>query len=205
MWPDDGNFKIITPEPASFYPHKVMDLIYPITGTWDKEYIDTSFWEIDRARILSVPLGTTSAEDKLMWHYSKDGCFSVRSCYQFLLQLHSYSESQERGTTSGLEAQNWDVIWKLRIPPKIIMFLWRAYAGILPLKVELFQRHIVCSPYCSGFDFAVESIAHVLLECRGMQDLWRDPHFHLNPIDSSASMRFILLWLKRSLPPIFSW
>lgn len=87
-WPDDGNFKIITPEPASFYPHKVMDLIYPITGTWDKEYIDTSFWEIDRARILSVPLGTTSAEDKLMWHYSKDGCFSVRSCYQFLLQLH---------------------------------------------------------------------------------------------------------------------
>lgn len=113
---------------------KVADFIYPVTGLWDKEFIDSTFFEVDRGRILRILLGSNVVEDRLVWYYSKEGRFSVWA-------------------SSGVVSLRWPEIWSLPIPPKICMFLWRACVGILPHKVELFRLHIVGSE--------LESIYHV--------------------------------------------
>lgn len=145
--PEDGNFKVITPPPASLFSLQVADLINPMTGLWD-----STFWEVNRDRILAIPLGTTLAEDRLVWHYSKNECFSIRSCYQFILQNFTSFAEHMVGSTNGVESCSWDEIWRLLVPPKICMFLWRTCVGILPYKVELFCRHITDNPFCESFD-----------------------------------------------------
>lgn len=144
------------------------DLINPMTGMWDKDFIDRIFWEVDIRRILNIPLGSNTVDDMIVWHYSKDGRFSVRSCYQHLLHMHTHSGSQGEGSSSWTETWRWEEIWKLPVPPKIRMFLWRACNGILPNKVELFRRRIADSPFCSRCESGVETNVHGLFECRDM-------------------------------------
>lgn len=109
-----------------------------------------------------------TVDDMIVWHYSKDGRFSVRSCYQHLLHMHTHSGSQGEGSSSGTETLRWEEIWKLPVPPKIRMFLWRACNGILPNKVELFRRRIADNPFCSRCESGVETNVHGLFECRDM-------------------------------------
>lgn len=61
--------------PSSFYPMRVADLIDPITYTWTKQFLEETFWPIDRELILAIPIGAITSEDRLVWHYSKDGRF----------------------------------------------------------------------------------------------------------------------------------
>lgn len=134
--PDAGNFRIITPSPISYFPLRVSDLIDPVSGRWNEELINNTFWEVDRGHILAIPLGTIEVDDKVIWHYSKDGRFSVRTCYHIISSLSSGNGGE---STSGVETVRWHDIWSLPIPPKVRMFLWRACVGILPHKAELFD------------------------------------------------------------------
>lgn len=199
--PETGNFKVITPWPQTFYPIKVADLIDPISGRWDVEMLHNTFWEVDKYRILAIPLGSNTADDKLVWHYSNDGKFSVRSCYHLISSLTSAQDSSGAGATSGLDNLNWKEIWSLPIPPKIRMFLWRACSGILPHKAELFRRHVLDSPLCNSCGNKVETTNHVLMECRGMREIWKHCPFNLPVTDSHTSMWQLFQMFKRSLQP----
>lgn len=68
--PEDGKFKVLTPAPDNYYPWKVAGLINPMTGMWDKDFIDRIFWEVDRRRILNIPLGSNKVDDRIVCHYS---------------------------------------------------------------------------------------------------------------------------------------
>lgn len=197
--PNDGNFKIITPQPESYYPWRVADLINPMTGWWNKDFIDNTFWEVDRGRILAVPLGSNAIHDRMIWHYSKDGRFSVRSCYQFIFRTSSPWEAT--GSGSGIANFRWNDIWKLPIPSKIRMFIWRACAGILPHKVGLFRRHIVSKPMCESCSKEVESLHHVFMVCRGMRDIWRSHPVNISTLGPQVSMLSIFLEMRRLLSP----
>lgn len=59
--PEDENLQFITPRPPNFYHWRVADLINPVTGKWDEAFIESVFCEVDRARIMSIPLGTVGA------------------------------------------------------------------------------------------------------------------------------------------------
>lgn len=96
--PEDGNFQVITL--PSLFPHRVADLIDPVSRRWDVEVINNTFWEVDRGRILAIPLGSIEVDDKEVWHYTKDGRFSVRSCYHLISNLTSGNGDE---TTSGVE------------------------------------------------------------------------------------------------------
>lgn len=50
-------------------------------------------------------------EDHLVWEFSKDGMFSVKSC----------KEAKWSGMLSGV---GWNLLWKLKIPSKVAFFLW---------------------------------------------------------------------------------
>ncbi|XP_012837869.1 PREDICTED: uncharacterized protein LOC105958402 [Erythranthe guttata] len=65
---EDGNFCIITRMPIyNAFPDKVEDLIMPDSRTWNLELIDETFWPIDRHKILTTPIGSTHANDRLVW------------------------------------------------------------------------------------------------------------------------------------------
>ena len=59
----------------------VNDLIDPVTGQWDKELIEQTFWSEDALAILSIPT-PDGMDDTFAWYYDRKGMFSVRSAYR---------------------------------------------------------------------------------------------------------------------------
>ncbi|KAF4370862.1 hypothetical protein G4B88_012662 [Cannabis sativa] len=78
------------PRPVTFrvydkpvFPHPlyVVDLKL-VDGQWDEHFIKAHFNEEDAELILKLPCGSGGVEDKVMWHYAKNGEYSVRSGYR---------------------------------------------------------------------------------------------------------------------------
>jgi hypothetical protein len=85
----------------------------------------------------------------LAWAPEHSGYFTVRSCYRLLKK-----ENDQRDATAMNEAGTsgpnpwWKKIWKLRVPPKIHIFWWRAVNNFLPSKGEFKQRHVSQEDHC---------------------------------------------------------
>lgn len=198
---EDVNFHSITPRPESCsFPWHVADIIEPNTGGWDRSLIEQPFWPVDWDRIYATPIGAPTVEDRTVWHYSPNGRFTVKSCYQFLTRGGQHRGDETRVSGSGVEGFAWNNIWKLPIPPKIRVFIWRACRNILPCNAELFRRHVVPSPFCARCGVDPETIPHTLMACRGMNRVWSHWPFQVARGDENDTMVRIFNQLKRMLP-----
>lgn len=63
----------ITPRGASLLT-TVSELLNPITGGWDEQLVQDTFWEEDAQVIKSIPVGE-GMQDGLAWHYDPAGRF----------------------------------------------------------------------------------------------------------------------------------
>ncbi|KAF4404312.1 hypothetical protein G4B88_014768 [Cannabis sativa] len=54
-------------------------------GEWDEEFVRAVFNPTDAELILQMATSECDIEDKILWHYSKDGEYSVRSGYHVIL------------------------------------------------------------------------------------------------------------------------
>ncbi|KAL5543272.1 hypothetical protein UlMin_010982 [Ulmus minor] len=114
--PRDGVFKISSPRVLGNF-EKVSSLI-TASGAWDSNLIRTSFHPDEAEAILSLPLPRRKVPDSFLWHYDKSGHYTVRSGY--------WLTSNSKGIPSSLTSSHtswWQKFWRLRIPPKIRMFL----------------------------------------------------------------------------------
>lgn len=185
--PDDSRFTVFTPRPPDkFFPMNVADLIDPLTSTWNKHLIEEHLWPIDRERILSIPVGSIYSDDRFVWHYARNGKFSVKTAYHAMKCEQRSDEGDRRGEGSGVDSEEWQGIWKLQLPPKVKMFLWRVCKNIFPYAVELYRRHILNNPFCTRCNSDAETFAHVILKCRGLQDVWSNPPFCIYEVDENA-------------------
>ena len=66
----------------------------------------------------------------------------------------------------------WKRLWRLEIPNKIKLFLWRAASDILPIAVNLFTRKVIPSPLCSKCGKEGVSTMHALWQCNGNKQFW---------------------------------
>jgi hypothetical protein len=132
--PGSYSCKVLTPKGQNIYT-KVSDLIDPITNSWDEELIGEIFWNVDKHRILAIPLPSHDREDFVGWSLTKSGTFSVRTAY------HAEWESRFGPRVNGGSAPSamnphpmWDKIWKLKCPSKVKIFLWRLMQETIPCR-----------------------------------------------------------------------
>ncbi|KAM1520037.1 hypothetical protein ACFX15_022281 [Malus domestica] len=70
---------------------KVRDLIDPISKSWKEEVILAGFNRDEARKILSIPLSKSGCHDRLVWHYTVNGDYSVKT--GFPTKLNSSSGS----------------------------------------------------------------------------------------------------------------
>ncbi|KAL0378587.1 UNVERIFIED_CONTAM: hypothetical protein Sradi_3164200 [Sesamum radiatum] len=80
--------------------NEIQKLIDPGTGDWKYSLVHELFCLIDSALIFSIPLSRSGDQDLLVWHYSKNGIFSIRSAYHLVCSLDNRPRSS---TYSGQE------------------------------------------------------------------------------------------------------
>ncbi|KAL5823208.1 hypothetical protein ACOSQ4_021108 [Xanthoceras sorbifolium] len=109
------------------------------SGAWDSALVRSSFAPIDADCILSLPTSVRSCPDKLMWHHSKDGMYSVKSGYWLAASL-----ARDGASSSSPSAGSswWKFLWGLNIPAKVWMFVWRACRNLLPTRSLLAARRV---------------------------------------------------------------
>jgi ribonuclease HI len=130
--------------------------------------------EVDVNRILQIPLNVQGFDDFIAWNYNKNGRYSVKSGYH-LQWRHTFGPRANQLALPGTSALNpvWKSIWRLKLPSKIKIFVWRALHGVIPLKSILANRHVGTSGQCPVCLLAAEDVKHLLFQCETARDLWR--------------------------------
>lgn len=95
----------------------------------------------DRKRILGMVLRCRNEEEEFIWNRSRYGQYSVRSAY--------YGAMNELIDNLKLRiAGDWMLIWKLQVPHKVGIHLWRTTKNVLPCCYNLRRRHVPCPSEC---------------------------------------------------------
>lgn len=107
-------------------------------GSWNEKRIRDNFLPWDVKAILKIPRIHNDFREKSVWNYEDNGSFSVKSAYNLAVSLDAIS----RPSSSNIEGKNelWIKLWRLQMPSKIKIFLWRLLHNILPSKDNLQAR-----------------------------------------------------------------
>ena len=129
-----------------------------------------NFLSFEVSRIQAIPLCWTDQDDCLIWPGCKDGNYSVKSGYQLLCE----SETLGAASSSDSSKQNlfWKRVWKLHIPNKIKVFLWRVCSNALPTMENLKRRRVLEDAKCKSCLAAEENTLHAIWSCEKLQHIW---------------------------------
>ncbi|KAK1563015.1 hypothetical protein Q3G72_020842 [Acer saccharum] len=139
-----------------------------IPGKWNEPLIRRNFLPDEAELILSIPLSALSKRDLVLWHFDKNGIFSVKSAYRVAI---SAMRRFEASCSSGPHPR-WKKLWCLQLPNKIKIFCWKACRNILPAKALLHKRGIIDSDVCPLCTEGPETVDHALWGCKNVKPEW---------------------------------
>ncbi|CAL1352018.1 unnamed protein product [Linum trigynum] len=154
----------------------VSELICPQSHSWKVAVLQDLFTVESVELILSIPLPNQLIPDKLVWHYSVSGEYTVKTGYQLLS-----SELNRTHPPRDLpyDKRFWKFLWQLPVPPKLRVFCWRVARGFLPVRAVLHYKRLVDDNVCPICSNGIESILHSFLHCRVAVELWELAGFGL--------------------------
>jgi hypothetical protein len=171
--PSSPDKRIISPRGGAVYS-KVSELIDPATGQWDAVLLHDLFGAVDVQRILQIPLHRQGFDDFIAWSATTHGRYTVRSGY-YLQWQHQFGASANQLALPGSSATNpvWKIIWQMKIPSKVKIFMWHSLHGILPLKsIIIYNHHIGTAGGCPICNQGPEDINHLLFQCEAAKRIW---------------------------------
>jgi hypothetical protein len=156
-------------------PMLVSSFIDASSATWRRGLLEEYFLPMDCDIIRAIPLSTRKMSDCWSWHYEKTGVLSVRSVYRMLVQTkkrrEDWLDNRPAGSNSAKEGKLWQQLWKVQVPSKLRIFLWRLAHQSLPTGDVRHHRHMADSSACSICGEA-DSWRHSLLSCSMARCVW---------------------------------
>ena len=145
--------------------------------------------DLQDAKIIeSIPLNKTQMVDRDVWHFTKNGRYTVKSGCQ-LERVYPDKEKPPDvfGPTFGLLKAH---CWKVRRPPKIKHFLWQLVSWCIAVKKNLRARGILGDIWCARCGTSEELIHHVFFECPPAIWVWVLSKIPSNPTIFPTSSLF---------------
>ena len=113
--------------------------------------------------IQAIPINLTSTlGDTTAWALLRDGNFNLASAYLLAKGLNALN--------LPTFTSNW--IWKMKVPQKIIIFLWLCSHNSVPVREVLGSRGLTLDQVCPLCHSQVESINHLLKYCPFAVSFW---------------------------------
>ncbi|XP_035546735.1 uncharacterized protein LOC118348703 [Juglans regia] len=185
--------QIVTPRDDDCWCDKVSDIIDPQLKIWQESLLDELFSIQEREGIKAIPISLGGREDKLIWQFTPNGIYTVKSGYYLGKEL----EREKIGESSGktMDCLVWRSIWKLKVPPATRMFVWRACSEVLPTMANLKRRKVIKDSSCLICKKEHETSGHALWGCSGAQDVWSQGPIKVQK-SSSQSDLFFNIWAE---------
>ncbi|CAN1744197.1 LINE-1 retrotransposable element ORF2 protein [Linum perenne] len=163
--PDTDDFRC---HPSVMVRCKVSDFILQPQREWDIPKLRSIFSEDIVKQIVLIQLSPPNYSDKWVWHQNSKGLFSVKSCYNVLTNersLHPQRFLQSRN-------KEWRWLWRLSLPLKVVIFLWKLCQNGLATKENLFKRKCAADGICPCCNTDIECWQHLLFFCSVPQAFW---------------------------------
>ncbi|KAI9174203.1 hypothetical protein LWI28_013648 [Acer negundo] len=171
--PRSSGFRIIS-QPVLDINATVDNILTP-SGGWDTNRIKLLFDKEDADEILSIPVGFGDYNDTLIWQYEISSNYSVSSGYRASQNLANIPSSLNSSGSTGW----WKSLWKVCIPLKVKIFIWKAWHNWIPTKANLAKRGIKVDGICPQCNIEEESTLHALWNrcklCHSRRD-WEEMH-----------------------------
>ena len=96
--------------------------------------------------ILKIPLLRIQKENELLWHYDKQGEYSMKSAFQIALKIKAPNVS----SSSKSNSKRWNILWSLELLEKIKIFIWKVAKNLLPTAAILWRRKCLKDSICES-------------------------------------------------------
>ncbi|KAL9687678.1 hypothetical protein QQ045_032085 [Rhodiola kirilowii] len=98
----------------------------------------------------------------------------VRDVYDVLLSIRRTTTRNVRGESSDMESKRtfWKKFWRVKVQPKVKVFMWRVYHNALPTADNLSRRGCQAGAVCRVCGKEVETVYHVILYCDWAKEMW---------------------------------
>ncbi|KAK7274018.1 hypothetical protein RIF29_15088 [Crotalaria pallida] len=102
----------------------VSDLINPITHSWDRDTIYNLFDHYEAGHITRIQLRRSIQDDCLIWSFSNDGMYCVRSGYAIALDLLFPGSSSSSSNATQI---SWKKLWSAPAIPRTKELRWKQF------------------------------------------------------------------------------
>ncbi|CAL1387308.1 unnamed protein product [Linum trigynum] len=150
---------------------KVADVICQGEGRWCDTKLSQWFDPSTCRTIKAIPLPRQNMEDKMIWHDTKDGVFTVKSAYHLAVSLDR-RKGGWKSLASWMDKASWVRLWNANIPPKLKVFVWQILNRALPTTEALIERKVPIHPRYPVCWASSETMEHLFLDCPVAGALW---------------------------------
>ncbi|CAL1406463.1 unnamed protein product [Linum trigynum] len=150
---------------------KVAEVLCAGEGRWCDEKLGQWFDPQTCMAIKGIPLPRQNMEDRLVWHGTVDGVFSVKSVYHLAVEVDQ-CQGRWRMQVSWMDRESWIRMLNANIPPKLKVFLWQIFQRVLPTTEALIEKGIEVRPRCPVCWAEAETMEHLFLDCLVARALW---------------------------------
>ncbi|CAM8958761.1 unnamed protein product [Rhodiola kirilowii] len=107
------------------------------------------------------------------WKMNSSGILDIKSAYKSLRVMNDLN-NQSRGEQSDKRKKTkmWKFIWRLPIPRKIRIFLWRLYHAAIPTGTQMMRRHLAHAFSCPVCQYKFEDDMHAFISCWWSKAMW---------------------------------
>ncbi|KAL9691791.1 hypothetical protein QQ045_012217 [Rhodiola kirilowii] len=100
---------------------------------------------------------------------------NVNDVYEMVHSISRKEIANVQGESSDLDSKRlfWRRFWRVKVQPKVKIFMWRLFHNVLPTADNLLRRGCQTNSWCQVCGKHPESICHVLLNCDWACELWR--------------------------------
>lgn len=151
---------------------KIIVLINPSNNRFDYNKLEMVLGPVHAPNVLQEFQNFTlkpHVPDKLMFTIAANGTFRLKRGYRLLAQTHQVTVPSEMNLNTSL----WRILWHTpAVPPRVILFIWKAIRGAIPVCQILHKRIQDIDEICPLCGTDIESVAHMMFHCSHARATW---------------------------------
>lgn len=168
------------------------------TTNWDTGELRKTLSPKSTIDVMETLMGWNNGEDKLIWPYTKEGVFSVKSGYWSLFDS-SINPPNVPTTSYTHSSESWMNILSSGVPERVKEFGWRVKHDALATRSNMYKKRLTKDsrrPICKEYE---ETLDHLFLLCPWTSTIWFTLQICQVPtVNNTTSM---MNWLDQFIHP----